>query len=196
MIAHYFQSIPGWFDFQDIYASAVARAHDGARFVEVGTFMGKSLAYLAVEIVNSRKDIELFSVDSMGMVQFDPKAEDPEMRRAADYNGQKLSQVLEEALQPCLTHGLSWEHWVGDSAGYADVFPAESLDFVFIDANHDYESVIRDLRAYWPKLRPGATLAGHDHTHEFPGVEQACLEFFGASNYWVSRRSFFTKKPA
>ena len=37
-----------------------------------------------------------------------------------------------------------------------------SLDFVYIDARHDYCGVKEDLNAYWPKLRPGGVMAGHD----------------------------------
>jgi hypothetical protein len=37
-----------------------------------------------------------------------------------------------------------------------------SLDFVYIDARHDYCGVLEDLTAYWPKLRPGGIMAGHD----------------------------------
>jgi hypothetical protein len=42
---------------------------------------------------------------------------------------------------------------------------------VYIDARHDYCSVTEDLELYWPKLRPGGIVAGHDymlgfHLHE------------------------------
>jgi hypothetical protein len=39
-----------------------------------------------------------------------------------------------------------------------------SLSFLHIDARHDYEGVLEDLRAWWPKLCPGGMLAGHDWT--------------------------------
>jgi predicted O-methyltransferase YrrM len=44
----------------------------------------------------------------------------------------------------------------------AGQLPDHSLDFVYIDARHDYCGVKEDLNAYWPKLRPGGILAGHD----------------------------------
>ncbi len=37
-----------------------------------------------------------------------------------------------------------------------------SLDFVFIDADHTFEAVTADIAAWWPKVRVGGTLAGHD----------------------------------
>lgn len=38
----------------------------------------------------------------------------------------------------------------------------ESLDFVFIDADHRYEGVLEDLRAWYPKIKPGGLFSGHD----------------------------------
>lgn len=45
----------------------------------------------------------------------------------------------------------------------AENIPANSLDFIYVDARHDYCGVMEDLRLYWPKLRLGGILAGHDY---------------------------------
>ncbi|CAE8643805.1 unnamed protein product [Polarella glacialis] len=45
----------------------------------------------------------------------------------------------------------------------AEHYPDESFDFVYVDALHDRKSVLRDLRTWWPKLRPGGVMAGHDY---------------------------------
>lgn len=76
--------------------------------------------------------------------------------------------------------GLSWE--------VAEQVEDESLDFVFIDASHDYESVIKDLDAWAYKLKPGGLLCGHDL--HFTGVVEALTERFdkynetGVDNTW------------
>jgi predicted O-methyltransferase YrrM len=56
--------------------------------------------------------------------------------------------------------------------------PERSLDWVYIDAAHDYDSVRRDLEACLPRMREGAIIAGHDYTrwssqaiHRFGVVE-------------------------
>eukprot|EP00667_Euglena_gracilis_P021979 EG_transcript_24272 len=41
-------------------------------------------------------------------------------------------------------------------------FKDKSLDFVYVDARHDYCAVKEDILLYWPKVRPGGILAGHD----------------------------------
>lgn len=43
-----------------------------------------------------------------------------------------------------------------------DRFTNNSIDFVYIDASHLYKNVMRDLYAYYPKVRKGGILAGHD----------------------------------
>ena len=37
-----------------------------------------------------------------------------------------------------------------------------SFDFVFVDADHSMKSVLADLDNYWPKVRSGGIIAGHD----------------------------------
>ena len=37
-----------------------------------------------------------------------------------------------------------------------------SLDFVYLDARHEYEHVREDVEAWWPLVRPGGIMAGHD----------------------------------
>jgi predicted O-methyltransferase YrrM len=39
----------------------------------------------------------------------------------------------------------------------------ESLDFIFVDGNHEYEYVLQDLEKYWPKLKFGGMMCGHDY---------------------------------
>ena len=52
------------------------------------------------------------------------------------------------------------------------------LDFVFIDADHSYESVKQDIEAWLPKVRSGGILAGHDYSIHHKGVKRAVQERF------------------
>ncbi|KAH3732928.1 Capsular polysaccharide synthesis [Pelomyxa schiedti] len=45
----------------------------------------------------------------------------------------------------------------------AKMIPDESLTFVYIDARHDYTSVLQDLNLWYPKLKRGGIMAGHDY---------------------------------
>ena len=57
--------------------------------------------------------------------------------------------------------------------------PDESLDWVYIDANHSYHAVCEDLQAWYPKVRSGGLISGHDFVDsgEPFGVKSAVLEF-------------------
>ena len=81
-------------------------------------------------------------------------------------------------------HGARSSIWRITSVEAAAKVPDGSLDFVYIDARHDYASVTEDLEAWYPKLRPGAVFAGHDYVDgEFLQgsfyVKSAVDEFFG-----------------
>lgn len=57
-------------------------------------------------------------------------------------------------------------------------FEDESLDWVYLDANHGYEAVKEDLALWWPKVRRGGILSGHDYAiRPSFGVVQAVNEF-------------------
>lgn len=45
----------------------------------------------------------------------------------------------------------------------ADIFEDESLDFIFIDANHAYDFVTEDINSWFPKLKKGGIFSGHDY---------------------------------
>lgn len=54
----------------------------------------------------------------------------------------------------------------GDRLHCSEDFPDLSLDFVYLDARHDRASVLQDLQTYWPKVRHGGIMAGHDYTEQ------------------------------
>lgn len=70
------------------------------------------------------------------------------------------------------------------SVNAAKEFRDGSLDMAFIDANHDYNYVKQDIDVWWPKVREGGFLGGHDyHGEDFPGVCKAVNERFGYGGY-------------
>lgn len=70
----------------------------------------------------------------------------------------------------------------GYSHSVVHQFTNKSLDFVYLDADHSYEGVKLDLSVWYPKIRTGGVLAGHDYLNgELPegvfGVKKAVDEF-------------------
>jgi len=59
----------------------------------------------------------------------------------------------------------------------AKSYANESLDFVWIDALHEYEYVKADIIAWLPKIKKGGYLGGHDYVEGHAnGVEKAVKE--------------------
>lgn len=67
----------------------------------------------------------------------------------------------------------------GDSADMARLVPDQSLILAYLDADHRYEAVLRDLKAWHPKVKPGGIVAVHDYEMEKYGVKKAVKEFCG-----------------
>jgi hypothetical protein len=84
----------------------------------------------------------------------------------------------------------------------AQRLPNGFLDFCYIDANHRYEGISVDLPTWWPKVRSGGILAGHDFLAAGLGVNQAVTEFaaqHGVPIHLVIEHqqdaSFYLEKP-
>jgi hypothetical protein len=74
----------------------------------------------------------------------------------------------------------------------AKIIPDESLDFVYIDAAHDFDNVIQDIIAWNKKVKIGGIVSGHDYGHNFlygygviPAV-QAYTSAHGIFPYYVT----------
>jgi predicted O-methyltransferase YrrM len=57
----------------------------------------------------------------------------------------------------------------------AQLFADGSLDFVYIDASHEYEDVKADIQAWLPKMKRNAILSGDDFDI-YQGVNKAVEE--------------------
>lgn len=179
---HFYQNIQGWFTFPTFYSEIVKKAENKHHFVEVGTWKGTSAAYMAVEIINSKKEIKFDCVDTW-------------------QGDSSISSVYDEPLLN--TPGALYEHFLKNiepvkdyinpirmtSVEAAKQYKDKSLNFVFIDGAHDYESVKNDLIAWLPKVEKNGILSGHDYAH-IP-VQQALKDvlnsgyFYFGENVWV-----------
>ena len=62
-------------------------------------------------------------------------------------------------------------------------FKPDTLDLAYIDANHSYVSVMADMDAWWPKVRIGGLMGGHDYAHNTTG--QSWIEVQPAVDRWA-----------
>lgn len=185
---HFYTKIQGWFTFPTFYTNIVKQAKSGYHFVEVGSWKGTSAAFLAVEIINSEKNIKLDCIDTWqgSSENIDPKSKHFEplllekdgLYKNYTANIEPVKHIINSIRVPSLEA--------------LKLYDDNTLDFVFIDAAHDYESVCKDIQGWLPKIRPGGLLAGHDW--DCDEVRQAVKDtlktgFSGiGENVWISKR--------
>lgn len=178
---HFFHRIQGWpNELPRVYQQIVAAApQEGAHFVEVGCWKGASAAFMCVEIVNSGKQIRFDCVDTWG--------------GSADnstpiVNDDSVYNEFLKNLEP-VTGYFNPVRMLSTEA--AKLYEDNSLDFVCIDASHDYENVKLDILAWLPKVKSGCILAGDDYP--YPGVTQAVNELLPGFNH--STAAWWWTKP-
>ena len=126
-------------------------------FVEVGTFLGRSAAYMAQAIVASGKHIDFTTHDLWSIEDRETGAEMvPALHEAVAKHG-SMEAAARAHLEPFGVVPVA-----GNSLDVVHHYGDESLDFVFLDDNHEQAHVARELEAWWPKIRSGGMLAGHD----------------------------------
>lgn len=153
------KDIPGWFDYARIYDENLERFAAGKRpgvFVEVGCFLGRSAAYLAGEIGRRQAPVTFYAVDTWKGTPGVPSTL-VEVEKAG-------GDLLPVFVRNLARAGAS--DWViplqMESVRAAASFPDGWVDFCWIDADHSFEAVVADIRAWKPKIKPGGVLAGHD----------------------------------
>ena len=79
----------------------------------------------------------------------------------------------------------------------AKLFPDNYFDLVFIDADHRYDAVSADIKAWFPLVRIGGILSGHDYKSTHPGVIKAVDEILGKditimrdSSVWMKKKYY------
>lgn len=77
------------------------------------------------------------------------------------------------------------------------LFEDNSLDLIYIDADHSYDAVKTDIEVWYPKLKKGGIISGHDFDPDQDnpdffkfGVEKAVKEFFGSNFNLTSENNY------
>lgn len=149
--------------------------------VEVGVWRGA----MSYALLTSRDDLFLYMVDS-----WLPSDQQPiEYRNAGDCHARASADQQkrwhQQAIKATSKYASRRDILHMDSVVAAQTFGRNVLDFAFIDADHSYEGVQKDLSAWWPRIQPSGWLCGHDYggwslhkgeRRDF-GVKQAVDEF-------------------
>ena len=132
--------------------------------IEVGVAGGKHAQYLW----QNAKPKKLYLIDHWDLAQ-------------KPYFGEETLYWYNQVLK--FSQDKNIEVIKDDTVNASKRFDDESIDWIYLDADHSYEGVLRDLNVYWPKLKDGGLLMGDDYslydlTRSRFGVEKALKEFF------------------
>jgi len=84
--------------------------------------------------------------------------------------------------------------WIFKPSEKAVVDVKEELDFVYIDGNHSYEFVKKDIQLYYQLIKADGVIGGHDFTGSFIGVVRAVVEF-ALKHRFKLEKTFFIRPP-
>ncbi len=138
--------------------------HNYRHVAEVGCKEGKTTEYL------------LSAFDDATVIAVDPFENVP--NPGESYDSWDYGAIKEEFHRRTDEYGERVSLFVGLSVPVSKHIEDGSLDLVFIDAAHDEDNVYDDIEAWFPKVREGGLVAGHDFQHKFPGVHRAVARHF------------------
>ena len=163
-----------WFNYPMLYDRIYSELKNGDTFVEIGALYGASTIYMANLIRNGNKLIKYFTVDLWE--KFD---------NTEDYLNENVftdkESIFEEFLNNINSEGLT-DYVIPikrDSTEASEMFKDNSINAIMFDGCHQYYKLNQDIKAWLPKMVPGAIMAGDDYGHPcFPGIKIAVDENF------------------
>lgn len=152
------------------------------KIVEVGVLIGA----LSRQIMRSRHDVSLAMVDNWLPMELQPASYIATNDDHALHDRARAERHYQEARKvERIGRGRS-KIWRGDSTLIAKSFAAGSVDLVFLDADHSFEGVTKDLAAWLPAIKPGGFIGGHDYRNPDPRFRFGVTE---AVDQWSASRS-------
>ena len=145
---------------------------------EIGVKEGRFISYL----LNQYPDLIMYAID--------PWEDQPSGNETyIEWDWSDIYSQYQQKIQPYNGRVLELRAYSEQAAEKVEDY---SLDFVFIDAQHDYDSVRQDIELWMPKIKVGGLLSGHDYQPNFPGVIQAVHEtvgdpLLGSNDTWAVR---------
>jgi hypothetical protein len=138
---------------QDYSLQKALKCTTGGTFVEIGTWEGN----FSKRLLESTTCKKLYCVDPYK--HFDAGIYPDAINNLTQ---EKFDQVYESTRKSLECFGDRVEFIRLCSSEAVKLFEDESLDFVYIDGNHDYKFVEEDIRLWFPKVKKGCYLCGDD----------------------------------
>lgn len=144
--------------FEQRAQTIIRRLPSHALAAEIGVLRGQ-----VSECVLQKTDASLIMVDS-----WLPSDQQPERYKATkDQHAFDAAEIVSKHKREALArvhrfHGRAQIKEMS-SVEAASQIEDQTLDLVFIDADHSYEGVREDIEAWFPKVKSGGWIGGHDY---------------------------------
>lgn len=158
--------------------------------VEIGVYVGR----LSRRLLEAHPGIFLHMVDPWAPTGKQAYAASGDFM--ANQDARQQMAVMAQAVAEVYPHQGRYTIQRMTSEQASKLYADESVDLVFIDGDHSYEGCSTDIRLWWPKVKPGGILSGHDYrTDKDYGVIRAVQEFKGERELRLGRNHtwFITK---
>lgn len=166
------------FDYTGQYSAVALDIQDSAHIVEVGSWLGKSSIYLATELMAYGKRARIDCIDTWD------GGDCPELKNRLSQIGDVYKEFNMNVVKAGVNHMINPVRKKSTEA--ASLYEDQTIDFIWIDADHNFDHVTADINVWYPKLKVGGMIAGHDFAINHPvsrcGVVKAVLEFFKDKN--------------
>ena len=154
------------------FVENLAKSINAIRLCEVGVAYG----YHAEHMLDHMPKIEYQGVDPY-LANYDPQ--DPFVTDVATLYGEEPQRSMDRLFQAVnckLTqYGGRANLLRKTSVSGAEMMSDGYFDIIYIDGDHTYDAVLKDLHAWYSKVKKGGILCGDDFN--WPGVDQAVLDF-------------------
>lgn len=133
-----------------VISSIASKLPKNATVVDLGTYMGSSASVLAeaTEILHSK----IYTIDTF--------------ENHNDYNDSRTIGIRETAADN-LKNYKNVTIINEKSSEASKKFEDKSIDMIFIDADHTYLEVKKDILTWLPKIKEGGIMSGHDYNQKF-----------------------------
>lgn len=138
---------------------------DNLQIVEIGSYCGASTTIISNQFKNSI----INCVDPWSPYTEDCSIIDLEKQKKELIEAESLFDIVTNKNSNILKNKIS-------SLEYAKIIKDNSIDFIYIDGNHQYSSVKEDILAWLPKIKKSGAIAGHDYTWD--SVKKVTQEIF------------------
>ena len=164
--------IPGYFEYESFYKLCLKLVPENGTLVEIGSWRGRSTSCMGSLIKKLNRTVKFYSVDT-----WEGSNEEPHIKflQKLKAQGKTLFNEFQENIKSCGVDDVIIPI-KSTSILAAEQFEDNSLDFVHIDASHEYEDVLNDIKFWYPKVKPGGMITGDDYL--WSGVDKAVNEYF------------------